>query len=496
MKASWTPGPPLAEAPWLTPLVRDWIADGGATSDVARFLDPAPTGSAPGWSDATWFPAWRDDQLRDRAADADRSAAARHLEALAAGEADVVVTGQQPGYLGGPLYTLLKMAACIAAAEARTRAGRPTVPLYWSGDDDDDLEEALAVRLWDHRRRAFLRPAPGGERPRGRVGALPVSAFGAGELAWLRSDGQAGMAELRDRAAAEGWTRGRFHAAALYRVFDGHGLLTVSGDDAGLMSVAAPLLAEATARVGELADLARTRGEELTAGGHHAQIGDPSLARPLHVAEGATRIRLPDGQAAASLEPSSLRAGVLLRSPLQDWLFRPAAVVVGPGERAYLEQLRPVYEALGVPRPPMLPRLFLRLGTMSGTGAEAVPGPSTVDVDSVLATAREALAAAADRVGKGKDAAAVDRAVERWRGTVERVLTPRARSSSEAREDWRDTDDTRRERELPALWATGFFDELTAILMEASRDHVRRLVEGGPVDYVLDADQPVPEETP
>ena len=172
---------------------------------------------------------------------------------------------------------------------------------------------------------------------------------------------------------------------------------------------------------------------------------------------------------------------------VQQWLARPDHRAVA---------VPSVYEALGVPRPPMLPRLFLRLGTMSGTGAEAVTGPSVADVDSVLATARGALAAAADRVGNGKDADAVDRAVERWRGTVERVLTPHARSSSKAREDWRDTDDTRREREVPALWATGFFDELTASLMDASRDHFRRLVEGGPVDYVLDADQPVPEETP
>ena len=31
-------------------------------------------------------------------------------------------------------------------AERRTAAGVPTVPVFWSGDDDDDLAEALALK--------------------------------------------------------------------------------------------------------------------------------------------------------------------------------------------------------------------------------------------------------------------------------------------------------------------------------------------------------------
>ena len=48
-------------------------------------------------------------------------------------------------------------------------------------------------------------------------------------------------------------------------------------------------------------------------------------------------------------EASELRPGVVARSLVQDWLFRPAGVVAGPGEVAYLKQLRPVYEAFALP---------------------------------------------------------------------------------------------------------------------------------------------------
>ncbi len=60
----------------------------------------------------------------------------------------VVVTGQQPGLLGGPLLTVYKIATAIKLARRRTETGFPTVPVFWSGDDDDDLAEALAPVGW------------------------------------------------------------------------------------------------------------------------------------------------------------------------------------------------------------------------------------------------------------------------------------------------------------------------------------------------------------
>ncbi|MDT8342707.1 MAG: bacillithiol biosynthesis BshC, partial [Longimicrobiales bacterium] len=53
-----------------------------------------------------------------------RRAAAVNIALLREGRARVVVTGQQPGFLGGPLYTLYKAAAAVAYAAARTAAGR------------------------------------------------------------------------------------------------------------------------------------------------------------------------------------------------------------------------------------------------------------------------------------------------------------------------------------------------------------------------------------
>lgn len=63
------------------------------------------------------------------------------------GGAEVIVTGQQPGLLGGPLLTLIK--ACAVAAEVARRriSGRPAVGFLWLATADDDLPEMGWARV-------------------------------------------------------------------------------------------------------------------------------------------------------------------------------------------------------------------------------------------------------------------------------------------------------------------------------------------------------------
>ena len=72
-------------------------------------------------------------------------ASARSLDSLgrlAAGAAVCAVTGQQPGPLGGPLYTLHKIAGAVGqAAAVAERTGVPCVPVFWMHGEDSDFEE-------------------------------------------------------------------------------------------------------------------------------------------------------------------------------------------------------------------------------------------------------------------------------------------------------------------------------------------------------------------
>ncbi|MFQ5350800.1 MAG: bacillithiol biosynthesis BshC, partial [Thermoanaerobaculia bacterium] len=66
-------------------------------------------------------------------------------EAMAAKLADpatrVVVTGQQPGLFGGPLYTLSKAVAAALWVERLEMAGTPAVAVFWVSTEDHDFRE-------------------------------------------------------------------------------------------------------------------------------------------------------------------------------------------------------------------------------------------------------------------------------------------------------------------------------------------------------------------
>ena len=66
-----------------------------------------------------------------------------NARALAGGETHVVVAGQQPGLLGGPLFTVYKAATAVRLAnELSSLPGAPrVVPLFWNHSDDHDLDE-------------------------------------------------------------------------------------------------------------------------------------------------------------------------------------------------------------------------------------------------------------------------------------------------------------------------------------------------------------------
>ncbi|MGD9548332.1 MAG: bacillithiol biosynthesis BshC [Candidatus Krumholzibacteriia bacterium] len=340
-------GPLLADGPGITRLQADWLSGEGGTLPAAagelRQAMAAQSGPPCPLFRAGVIPS-------DRGAPAPRT----------------VVTGQQPGFLGGPLYTLFKIATAVALAARLARNGVPAVPVFWSGDDDSDLNEALAGLGWDPAGRRLFgsEGAPLVRSPRYRnrtVGSLESRFFSAGAARWLHqragADGDpvvADLAALWARAVAENWPWGRLAAAAWSACFAGTGLVVVSGDDPALHAAGQ----DAVARWRTLDDAGepvRTRGQELAAAGYHAQLDERSLRHPWYLVESGRRGILDPGETGPAGGP--VRPGVLFRSPLQDLLLEPAAVVVGPGEHAYLRQLEPLYRRLGVPRAPLVPRL-------------------------------------------------------------------------------------------------------------------------------------------
>jgi hypothetical protein len=517
-------GAVLDEHADLDPLFRSWLRGdrqlGSAHAELAQYFDLQAPPPIPGmaWRRPAFHEPWLQDLLPDLPDAAARERARDNVHRLVAGEADIVVTGQQPGFLGGPLYTLYKIAATIVLAEMRTAAGRRTVPLFWSGDDDDDLREALAPLAYDPQRRVLIGHEARASRSLGfdrMVGAVPAAEMAGGAAAWLRE-----MAPKSDLAAAlagiveDGIVRGASWAAvsrrAVLRLFRGSDLLVVSGDDPRLHTAAAEFYGLLWSQRGAYREAVRAAGARIAGEGFSVPLSDASIERFLHLGHDGARRPLAGEHEGDLPEAGSLRPGVLARSPVQDWLFRPVGVVVGPAEVAYLKQLTPGYEALGLPRAPLLPRLFGQLGP-AGVG-EFTAWARNVAGATAAAPAEDLLAAAARVAATGRNALTTalqeiteldlaeagrlsSQLEQRWTRQVQRLL----QRERERRQDgrgrgqpvWVRPDGQRQERVLACFGAAALWgDDLIGAVLHACRRHFDAGLDDRWLEHLLTVPEP------
>ena len=284
-----------------------------------------------------------------------------------------VVTGQQAGLLGGPLYTLLKALTAIKLAErVRQEHGVPAVAIFWIDAEDHDWDEVKAVGLLDAdlnlHHPSLGNPAGAHEGPVASVALdesvtqtlaaveamLPATEFTADLLATLRGIYRpgVGMADAFGR-----W---------LESVLGPHGLIVFDAADRAAKPLVADLFAREIECAGDTARLAGESGAALRASGYHAQVTPQESSVALFHLNGAREpIRYQDGRfhwgeescsqpelmARARQTPDQFSPNVLLRPLVQDTLFPTVCYVAGPSELAYHGQLGRVYTAFGIPRP-------------------------------------------------------------------------------------------------------------------------------------------------
>jgi len=305
-------------------------------------------------------------------------AAERAREALVSGRALAVTTGQQPGLFTGPLYTLYKALTAAALAEAlAARWARPVVPVFWVAGDDHDFAEInhCAVVAADGAvcplvLRAPMLPAyresvaPGGDEALAVLeAALPPSDFRSETVAWLRA------AYRPDRSLAEAF------ALALADLLAPLGVVVCRGWAGSLKHAAAPVVLEALRSARTLDDALGREAQRLRDAGSETPVvvGEGMSLAMVEGAGGRDRLRIADGgfvtrragerfeladlEALAGASPERLSANVLLRPAVEAHLFPTVAYVGGPAELGYLGQVGPLFAHLAVPRPVPTPRV-------------------------------------------------------------------------------------------------------------------------------------------
>ena len=285
-----------------------------------------------------------------------------NAEALLDPKTHVVVTGQQPGLCGGPLFTLHKAATAIRLCrEIQKRhpdGDVRVVPLFWNHSDDHDLEEANRLFLVNQQQevqRYRLELSRHNQPLRNIHVGRDVERL-LDEIAPLLPETEFHervLAAMRPRHPDE--TLGDLQARLLFDVFGEHGLLVVEPRD--LPESAFAPLERWWSRSAEVREVVKQTCDDLQALGVDITL-DPAATMMFEVS-GDRREPLADGEQVG--DRRSLSPGVLLRPLWQDACLPTIAFVVGPGELSYLAAIAPLYRLLGVPQPVFVPRASMTL---------------------------------------------------------------------------------------------------------------------------------------
>ena len=309
-------------------------------------------------------------------------ASAKTLENLARLRqgAAAVVTGQQVGLFGGPMFAIYKALTAVKLAEEARAAGVDAVPIFWLATYDHDLAEVNHVSI----------PGPDGAlqtltTSSHDVPGAPVGAVHFGEeitplveqAAQLLGDSEA--TQFLRETYRPGETLGTAFARLYTRIFAEWGVVILDASDGEFSHVAEPIYRAAIDRSEELDAALLKRGTQLEIAGYHQQVKVTESSVLLFTLRQGARVPIHrhgngaaqfviDGEAAGeklsqselraevSANPESFSPNVLLRPIVQDYLLPTLAYTGGAAETAYFGQAGAVYETLLGRVTPIVPR--------------------------------------------------------------------------------------------------------------------------------------------
>jgi uncharacterized protein YllA (UPF0747 family) len=276
---------------------------------------------------------------------------------LAAALADpatrVVITGQQPGLFGGPLYTLSKAVAVALWAERLRAAGEPAIALFWMATEDHDFRESSQASFFTSQ---GLRTVDLGED---REPLVPVG------LRALGPEVSRSLAELRESIPGErygqwleqiaGWytpeaTFGEAFARLMVALLGDRCPLLVDARLAGLKEAQRPWLKRIVEQRQELGEEFADRDRQIIQAGFPLQVRPQPGSSPLFLEVDRQRRRIEwrergrfglrgdpefEKEIAWLLEtieaqPERVSPGVRARSAIQDAVFGTCLQILGP----------------------------------------------------------------------------------------------------------------------------------------------------------------------
>lgn len=279
---------------------------------------------------------------------------ADELRRWAAGETITVIAGQQVGFAGGPLYTLIKLATLLKIKRDNEARGVATTVFFWLATEDHDFDEVANIALPDsdakrQRDLVCLRAARFHEAKQ-PVGPQVIPEPLVDEF--LKTTGMERPPWLRP-----GITFGDSFAELLATAVDGKFIL-IDSLLPELRAAGVPLMNKVLQRWSAIQVEIAKRSAALRKAGYTPQVtprpDEDEYTLLFRIDDHGNRELVQRSEDAGA--PERLSTSALTRPLLQDFVLQPDVFVGGPAEVAYFAQIATVHDMLDVP----MPRVALR----------------------------------------------------------------------------------------------------------------------------------------
>ena len=304
-------------------------------------------------------------------------AALKNLDRLKKEGSLAIVTGQQLGVYGGPLYTILKTISTIHLAEQiEAKTGTPVVPVFWLADEDHDYEEIRSVTVINgDDPQTFSLPAKSSGLP--PVAQLEYSSAIA-ELknqlknAQFDTDFTDDLWEILDRNFKEGNRFDYAFGGFIADLFSKHGLVLAGSNHPEIKELTRECMKSAITDADEIRQSLQEQTNAISEQfSQQVTLYDSNL---FYLDESAGRVKISrngdgwkteSGQQwstsglvdAIDANPELFSPNVFLRPVMQDQLLPTLGYVAGPGEVAYYGQMKSFYHRFDMQMPVIFPRL-------------------------------------------------------------------------------------------------------------------------------------------
>lgn len=304
-----------------------------------------------------------------------------NLEALYSPKTVAVVTGQQLGLYGGPLYTIYKIITAIKLANYLKEKydDYHFVPAFWMEGDDHDFDEVRSLSILGKENQAVTLSYDDGleeETNRGPVSRIKfngnIAALNEAVKENLRpSEFSEPLLEMAASCYAEGKTFARSFRELMFSLFDEYGLVIFDPTDENIKRLLIPVFSkEITGYMNHTGRLVERSAEleEI----YHAQVKvkpvnlfftedkERLLIEPLEeeFRLKGKRKKFTQDELLAQLNeyPGKFSPNVLLRPICQDYLLPTGFYIGGPSEISYFAQITPLYDVFGLNQPFIYPR--------------------------------------------------------------------------------------------------------------------------------------------